>query len=229
MSSKVLITGATSGFGIHLSRAFLDKGFSLVAHGTEMKKLTALKAAFAKKSADKIEVLAADMRSDEGLRTLKRRIASGDIRVLVNNAGINPELRGDPVNRDDIFRINATAPTELSVEFFKHCGKHGGAVFNINSVAGLRGSAHEPLYAASKSALREFSESVKDAWLKKGVRVIDVYSGALAAGMSSGRSDFSSLIDPKELAEFLASIIDTKSFFVRDISLQKTARAKGKK
>ena len=52
--------------------------------------------------------------------------------------------------------------------------REGGIIININSVAGLKGSSREVSVCRTKFGLRGFSESVKDAWLKQGVRMIDV-------------------------------------------------------
>jgi short-subunit dehydrogenase len=122
-----------------------------------------------------------------------------------------------------VISTNASSAIALCYSAFAHFTTNGsGTIMNINSVAGLRGSSHEPLYAASKFGLRGFSESVKDAWLKQGVRMIDVYSGAMATGMSSKRSDVSNLMDPKELASFLVGLCETDSFFVRELNVYKT-------
>src|SRR3989338_4795596 len=107
-------------------------------------------------------------------------------------------------------------------EYFRTKG--GGTIININSMAGLVGSNHEPLYAASKFGLRGFSESVKGEWIKHGVRMIDVHSGAIGTGMSAKRADLKSLIDPKELAEFIVGLCQTDSFFVREFNVQRTRK-----
>src|SRR3989344_2701866 len=223
----VLITGAASGFGTYLAETFAHAGYNLVVHAREKKKLTRLQSAIIKKEHVRCSTVIADIRNSRGLGALQKALSAHRVHILINNAGINPELGSDSTvsdvsNINDIVLTNMSAAIALSTsafEYFKVAG--GGIIININSIAGLRGNYHESVYSASKFGLRGFSESVKDAWLKHGVKMIDVYSGALSTGMSATRPDVEHLIDPQELAEFLVGLCTTESFFVRDINVQR--------
>ncbi len=226
MKKTVLITGSSSGFGAHLAEAFAARGYSVVLHGRNKKRLQGVKDKISKKGVRCVSVVA-DLQTKKGLNIAQSTLRKYDVNVLINNAGVNPELKkgalGNAKNIGEIISVNTSSAIALSREAFSYFAKRGGGVIiNINSSAGLRGSAHEAVYAASKFGLRGFSESVKEIWLKQGVRMIDIYSGALATGMSSGRWDKNELINPRELAEFIASICSTNSFFIREISIQRT-------
>ncbi|MDO8482049.1 MAG: SDR family oxidoreductase [bacterium] len=227
----VMITGASSGFGTHLVKAFSHAGYNLVANARDEAKLAVLKSSVAKAKDLGFVGVIADIRNEKGLEELVSALAKQNVDVLINNAGVNPELqsRGRTNNTDEIQNIiltnmsSAIAMCTSAYEYFSARG--GGIIININSVAGLKGNYNEAVYSASKFGLRGFSESVKDEWLKKGVRMIDVYSGAIATGMSSHRADVAGLINPSELAEFLVGLCETKSFFVRELNVQKTGDA----
>lgn len=213
----VLITGVTSGFGTYLAKAFAHAGYEVVLHGRDGKKLQAVKDEIFKKEKVQCATVTADLRKTKELDVVVSAITTRNINILINNAAI---IDGD-IN--DVFSTNATSAITLCQEAFKHfTSKNGGTIININSVAGLKGSEREVLYAASKFALRGFSESVKESWLKQGVKMIDVYSGAIATGMSSGRPDVAGLINPQELADFIIGLCGTRSFFVRELNVQKT-------
>lgn len=220
----VLITGSASGFGAYLAKAFHANGYEIVLHdirGNE-KNLLALQ--------EKIEahsIVFADLRNPDELQELERAIEALGVNILVNNAGVNPELRNgttvENINSvQEILRINTSATIALCYATFEHMKKSGGIILNINSIAGLKGSVHEPVYAASKFGLRGFSESVKDAWLKQGVRMIDMFSGGIATGMSVHSPIINNLIKPEEYADFIVNLCATNTFFPREVNVQRT-------
>jgi len=225
----VLITGAASGFGSYLARAFAGEGFDIVINGrNEDNRLITLNNELSLIKGVKCSTIAADIRDNNGLKMLKDILQECKVDILINNSGINPELSSGGITTkiediNNILLTNTSAIIALCNSAFEHfITRGGGIIININSVAGLNGSSHEAVYAASKFGLRGFSESVKDVWLKKGVRIIDIYPGAIATGMSSNRLDMNSLINPQELANFLVQICMTNSFFVREASIQRT-------
>ena len=228
MKKTVFITGASSGFGTHVARAFAHGGYGLVLHGRDEKKLYAVRDEIA--ATEKVECLCvfADLRTAEGINAITTAIHANAVDILVNNAAVNPELSGNAAHDvpaiEEIMSVNASSAIVLCyAAFADFTTRGGGTIININSVAGLRGSSHEALYAVSKFALRGFSESVKEDWLKQGVKMIDVYPGALGTGMSAHRADVQSLIDPREFAEYLVTLCATKSFFVKELNIRRTA------
>jgi rfaE bifunctional protein nucleotidyltransferase chain/domain len=227
MGKTVLITGASSGFGAYLAQGFAKAGYALILTGRDEERLRAVAEALPKNDRVPCTIIPADLRQADAYRALMDTIVEQPVDIFVNNAAVNPELsQGKPAQEfadvAEIITTNTTAAIALCYRMFEHmAARGGGTIVNINSVAGLRGSAHENVYAASKFGLRGFSESVKDAWLKQGVRMTDVYSGAIATGMSSGRSDVADLMDPEELAVFIVGLCATQTFFVRDVGVQK--------
>jgi len=128
--------------------------------------------------------------------------------IIVNNAF----CLYDDIEQQVLFLIK-------SINYF---AETGGTIINVNSVAGIYPDTIEPLYAAAKHALRGYSESVKFECMHRGIRIIDVYPGAIGCGLSEGRVDFTKLIDPKELAEFIVTLCNTKSFVVSSIQFNRT-------
>jgi short-subunit dehydrogenase len=228
MKRTVLVTGASAGFGSHLAHAFAHAGFVVVLHGRDEKKLRAVRDEIFEKEKIECPVVVADLRETDGVAAVTAALRSYSVNTLINNAGVNPELdrggtMGSTKDIAEVISTNASAAIALccaAFEQFKTLGD--GTIININSVAGLRGSAHEPLYAASKFGLRGFSESVKEDWLKEGVKMIDVYPGALTTGMSAKRADVDKLIDAQELAELLVGLCGTRSFFVKELNVRRT-------
>jgi short-subunit dehydrogenase len=227
-TKTVLITGASSGLGTYLAHAFARAGYDIVLHGRNEKRVRAMQEEILKKEKIQCPIVIADLRDVKGVDTVKAALREHAVDVLINNAGVNPESgRGGAMN--DIKDIDAVIGTNTScaialcyAAFENFSTRGGGVIMNINSVAGLRGSPREALYAASKFGLRGFSESVKEEWLARGVKMIDAYPGAIATGMSSQRADIRDLIDPRELAEFLVGLCATKSFFVKELNVRRS-------
>jgi short-subunit dehydrogenase len=223
----VLITGASSGFGSHLARVFAHAGYAVVLHGRNEKDLLAVRDEILKSEQVPCTTVVADLQNPDELDAITKVLDAQHVDILINNAAVNPELGNatvisDMKDIDAIMSTNTSSAIALCYAALAHFkATHGGTLININSVAGLRGSSHEALYAASKFGLRGFSESVKEDWLKQGVRMIDVYSGAMATGMSAGRPDVHDLIDPQELAELLVGLCGTKSFFVKELNVRR--------
>ena len=219
MKKTVLITGATSGFGKHLSVDYVRAKYDVILHGRDEKKVEAVRNEILKNENIECSTIIANLNDTKSFYSISQFFDTKNIDILINNVSIND---GEV---ETVFYTNTISTIKLCNIAFKHfISGSGGSIININSVAGLKGNEHEALYSASKFALRGFSESVKESWLKQGVKMIDIYPGAIATGMSSKRADFHNLIDPKELADFIVKLCQTNSFFVRELCVQRTKK-----
>jgi len=232
---SVVITGASSGFGAAMAKAFAAANFDLVLCGRDITRLSRLSEGLRAERAGDCEILSADLQTPDGLATFAEGLKTHDAGTVINNAAVNPELtksgtRFDLPSVSEIISVNTSTSIAIAAAAFDHlASRGGGTIINMNSAAGLRGSSHEPIYAASKFGLRGFSESVKDAWYARGVRMIDVYAGAIATGMSSARADLADLIDPNELSTFIVNVCTTGSFVVRELNVQKSPPSANKR
>src|SRR3954464_679021 len=80
-----LITGATAGIGAASARRLAADGFGLVLNARDEGRLSEAAARLREKYRVEVEVLAADLATDEGLAAVESRVKSIDL--LVNNAG----------------------------------------------------------------------------------------------------------------------------------------------
>ncbi len=223
--TTVLITGASSGFGTHLAKAFAAAKYDVVATGRDKTKLLALQKSIGKNCT----VLVADIQTEKGLTAVAEAISERAVSTLVNNAGTISFLGQKPLSEyiadiNSTLMTNTAAPIALCLAAHKHFVAHGGGrIVNINSAAGRMGNFSEAIYCASKWGLRGFSESVKDTWLKEGVYVTDVFPGKMAAGMAAHVKGVP-LIDPDELAELIVKTCASESFYVRDMGIQRRVK-----
>jgi NAD(P)-dependent dehydrogenase (short-subunit alcohol dehydrogenase family) len=160
---KVLVTGASSGIGAGLARAFAAAGATVGICARREDRLAAVLADCQAHAPDS-RMWAIDLADLDGVQAFAARADDelGGIDVLVNNAGIPKrrttlELRLDEV--DDVMAINYLSPVRLTLALLPRMVERGGGrVVTISSVAARLGPPHESSYAASKSAISTFME-----------------------------------------------------------------------
>ncbi|HEX5437384.1 MAG TPA: SDR family NAD(P)-dependent oxidoreductase [Gemmatimonadaceae bacterium] len=136
-----------------------------------------------------------------------------DAQVLINNAGvatIKPMLeltldewrRMVEVNVNALFYMTrAVLPAMLA--------RHAGFIVTIGSLAGRSSFAGGTCYTATKHAVIGFMESLMLEVRDAGVRVSVVMPGSVATGFSGRSGDASWKLTPEEIADAVASVIDT--------------------
>jgi 3(or 17)beta-hydroxysteroid dehydrogenase len=104
----------------------------------------------------------------------------GGLDILVNNAGIFLGKSLEEASLADWHRlcaVNLTGVflgTKLALPALRDSGQrspHGSAVVNLSSVAGLVGSAGDPLYSLTKGGVALFTKSAALEFARKGYRV----------------------------------------------------------
>src|SRR5690349_12038226 len=110
-----LITGASSGIGASYARLLADD-CDLVLVARRADRLDELAEQLRSRGAA-VEVLAADLATHAGIATVTGRLAAGDVRMLISNAGASgyaPLTDVDPADIDSLLTLNAVAPIHLS-------------------------------------------------------------------------------------------------------------------
>lgn len=169
MSDKpvILITGASSGIGAATARLFAQKGYSVIltARRTERLKALAQEIQFAGGQALPVT---ADMWSLEDIDNLVYTALDtyGQIDVLFNNAGFgrldwldNLQPKSDIEAQID---VNLLGVIQLTRAVLPHMiARRQGNIINMASVAGFVATPTYCVYAASKFAVRGFSEALR--------------------------------------------------------------------
>ena len=191
---KILITGASSGFGRELALKYArhceDLGLYLIARrGDRLKDLESSLREIARQRGARLEVFLGI--GDVCDKEFVRGFASGlDLDILVNNAGL---ARGvDEASKvpfgdwEEMIEVNIKA-----LSFLTHLvlpgfvAKGGGHIVNVGSIAGSYPYKGSSVYGASKAFVSQFSKNLRAELFDKGVRVSNIEPG-LCAG-----SDFS--------------------------------------
>ncbi|MBB4916625.1 SDR family NAD(P)-dependent oxidoreductase [Streptosporangium saharense] len=174
---SALITGATAGIGAAFARRLAADGFSLVLVARDEERLTSAAESLRLRYGVEVEVLAADLTSDEGLGRVEARLRQG-IDLLVNNAGFgHPGAALDVSVADELrmLKLHCEAVLRLTMAVLPGMRKRDrGAVINVASVAAFfnRGT-----YSASKAWVVNYSESTAAELAGTRVRVMALCPG----------------------------------------------------
>ena len=189
-NKKILITGASGGIGKSLIRKFHDLGGNILATGTKIEKLEALKNEFKK---IKIKPFKLDGHSEIEKFIEESFKELNGLDILVNNAGItldNISLRLTEENWKKVLDINLTS-TFLMCKFAikKMLKNKNGKIINITSIVGHTGNLGQANYAASKAGIIGFSKSLAIEYAKKNININCVSPGFIETEMTKGIND----------------------------------------
>ncbi len=169
-----LVTGASSGLGLHFTRVMHAAGASVVLAARRVDRIEAEVASLGSR-AIAIEMDVADEASIA--RGFERLDDAGTLcDIVVNNAGISGggfALKMPTSEWDDVLDVNLRAPFIVAREAAKRLAgaKKPGAIVNISSILGLRGSIQLAAYMASKAGLIHLTHSLAIEFARYGIRV----------------------------------------------------------
>ena len=182
---KILITGATGGIGKALVKKFSSLEGSVLATGTKIEKLDALKEEF-----PKINILKFDISDHSKIEEFIENVSSQltGLDVLVNNAGINMDnlsLRMKDEEWKKVIDINLGSTFFLCKYAIKKMLKNKyGRIVNITSIVGHTGNLGQSNYAASKAAIIAMSKSLAIEYAKKNITINCVSPGFIQSKMT---------------------------------------------
>jgi NADP-dependent 3-hydroxy acid dehydrogenase YdfG len=182
-----VVTGASSGIGEALTVALARTGARVWAIGRRRDRLAALVDEVAG-SRGGVVPLVADLERAEDVASAGDEIVSHTDRVdvLVHSAGAITLGGFDSVSAADFdrqYRVNLRAPVVLTQVLLPALKRAEGQIVFINSSAGLRASANNVLYAATKHGLKAIADGLREEVNPDRVRVISVYTGRTATPM----------------------------------------------
>jgi len=188
----ILITGAGQGIGLSLSKLAIELGASVGGVDINADNLRTAAAQLG----DKFLPLAGSVTDAEFAQSAVAQVVErfGAVHGLINNAGIiRPALieKMAPHQWQQVMDVHATG----SFYFTQAVGRHliqrakasdaaPGAIVNITSDAGRRGSIGQINYSAAKSAMFGMTMSAAREWSKYNIRVNAVAFGAVETQMT---------------------------------------------
>lgn len=179
-----LITGASSGIGEAFAEMFAAEGCDLVITARREDRLRAVADRLRQRYARRVEVITADLSERDEPARLCDEIAGRGlvIDVLVNNAGYGVPgtfTASAWVRQAALLQVMVVAPAELTHRLLPGMVDRGyGRIINVASLAALvPAPAGHTLYAACKSFIVKFSESLSNEVSRSGVHVTALCPG----------------------------------------------------
>jgi short-subunit dehydrogenase len=180
----VLVTGASAGIGQAFAEVFAANQFDVVIVARREDRLRALARSLEASHGGRVHVIVADLSAPGACDQLERDLRDANLTIdaLVNNAGFavpGAFLKNGWPRHVEFLQVMLVAVVELTYRLLPGMIDRGyGRVINVASLAGLLpGVAGHTLYAATKSFLIRFSESLSTEVAHRGVHVTAVCPG----------------------------------------------------
>jgi short-subunit dehydrogenase len=185
----VWVTGASSGIGEAISKAFAKEGAKLVLSARRLEELQRVKNEMALNDAD-VLLLPFDLGNTINIDKQTQKVIDtfGRIDVLVSNGGISQRsyTKETPMEVDrKIMEVNYFGTIALTKSVLQFMLKEqSGHIIVTSSIAGKFGFYLRSAYAASKHALHGFFESLRMEIYNDNVKVMIVCPGKIATNIS---------------------------------------------
>jgi NAD(P)-dependent dehydrogenase (short-subunit alcohol dehydrogenase family) len=201
---SALVTGASRGIGRAIALALADRGFDTVATMRDPEAGVALDA----ETAGRLRVRRLDV-TDPSTFDIP-----ADLRVLVNNAGIDTDyLPVEHANLDDwrrMFETNVFGVVALTAAAIPTLRANPPSVVcTITSSSIIAAVPFFSAYRASKAAVSAFGDSLRVEVAPFGIRVVEILPGPVDTDMfrlSTGEAASARLADYRGLAEVAATL-----------------------
>lgn len=205
MQKTALITGASKGIGLELSKIFAENGCNLILIARNEVELARIKTKFEEIYAIRVTVIVKDLSVVNAAKEVFDSVKESGLSVdyLINNAGIG--IYGEFISSNwarnkAMLDINITALTEFCYLFLNEWKtRRNGKIMNIASTAAFQPGPMMAVYFATKSYVFHFSEAIGREMKKTGISV----------------------------TAFCPS--PTKTYFMEDSNMKQSGMVKGKK
>ena len=160
-NKTVLITGCSSGIGLHLAKELPQHGYKVIASARKSKDVSKLK----KLDLQTISLDVNDSQSIQQAVAKALEITNGHLFALINNAGYGQPGAVEDLSRDALqqqFETNLFGLVELTNHVLPSMYQQGyGRIINVSSVLGLVAMPMRGAYIASKFALEGITDTLR--------------------------------------------------------------------
>lgn len=185
-NKKILITGASTGIGAELAKAFAKQGAIVGLHYFSSEDAAKTVASEIQGEGGRIELIKADASDSEAMACAVREAAEvlGGLNGLINNAGGMvrrvPYAKVSDKDYDEIMDLNARSIVVASREALPFLKEQGGFVINTTSIAARNGAGGGAgMYGSSKAFVSNVTRGMAKEWIEFGIRVNAVAPGVI--------------------------------------------------
>lgn len=227
MWDAAIVTGASSGIGLAVSKMLCGLGYQVFGIGRDFDTMEFKETAF---DEDRFHKVVCDIMDTDRLCNIVKEIAAQNrIVILVNNAGtayygLHEELNAKKIQQ--MVRTNLEVPMVLACQLLRKIKQNRGYIINISSVTAKGTNPHGCAYGATKAGLASFSQSLFDEARKYGVKVVTIFPDMTKtnlyrnADFEQGNEEESYLM-PEEVAQAVEYVLNCREgLVVSDITLK---------
>lgn len=223
MKKAAIVTGASSGIGLAISKMLIKQDFLVYGFGRTFDESEALDNTF-------FNQVVCDITDTKQLIEKINDIRQQHmIELLVNNAGVGfygPHETLNSTKIQQMVRTNLEAPMIITNILLRDLQKTKGTIVNISSVTATKSNTHGCVYGATKAGLTSFSHSLFDEVRKAGVKVINIQPDMTKTNLYRN-ADFSedenilAHLDSTEVADMVKYVISCRDgLVISDVTLK---------
>ncbi len=189
--TRVFLTGASSGIGAALARAYAAQGATLGLVARRRDVLEQLAASLPNSERHIVYALDVTDRGALALAAADFLARMGGVDIVIANAGVSQgtltEYAEDLAVFDSIIATNVNATVATFAPFIAAMKAQAspGRLVGIGSVAGIRGLPGAGAYSASKAAVLCYCESLRLELRSSGIKVVTIAPGYIDTPMTA--------------------------------------------
>ncbi|WP_026506193.1 SDR family NAD(P)-dependent oxidoreductase [Butyrivibrio sp. NC3005] len=211
-NKNVLLTGASSGIGMEISKSLCNLGYEVYGIGrcfdNTKKELL---------QNEKFHKIECDLLDEESFNIIGKLNKENPIDILINNAGVayyglHEEINPSKIRK--IIRTNVEIPMILTQMLLRGLKERKGMIINISSVTAINSAnPHGAAYGASKAALLSFTNSLFEEVRKYEVKVTSIMPDMSKTGLYRNADfetddDKRAYLEPGEVAKAVEYIVE---------------------
>lgn len=245
LNGKVaVVTGASSGIGAGIAKAFGAEGATVIVNYVASKDGADAVVASIKAVGGKAVAVQADMSKSADVTRLFDTIVAdhGKLDVLVNNAGVAifemiTDLTEEAFHKQ--FNVNVLGYFLAIREAVKHFGTGGGSIVNISSILSTHPSAGGSVYSATKGAVDNLTYGLARELGPRGIRVNAIMPGYTNTPATDGKfagelrdrllaeTPLGRVGEPEDIAPTAVFLASDDSHWISGESIRVTGGARG--
>ncbi|EJL33103.1 SDR family NAD(P)-dependent oxidoreductase [Novosphingobium sp. AP12] len=239
-----VVTGASSGIGAGIAKAFAAEGAMVVVNYANGKDKAEAVVKSIEAAGGKAVAMQADMSKAADVVRMFDAVAAdhGKIDVLVNNAGVAVfEMVADVTEEafHTQFNINVLGSFLAVREALKNFNDAGGSIINVSSILSTHPSAATTVYSATKGAIDTMTYGLARELGPRGIRVNAIRPGYTNTPATDGNfdGDFGKTLlaetplgrfgEPDDIARTAVFLASDDSHWISGESIRSTGGARG--
>lgn len=218
----VIITGASSGIGASLAKTFSAAGYPLgliARRSEEMEKL----------NLPNTLAYTADVTDQNAVKAAIKKLEEkwGPVNCVINNAGVAKSGEFTDIAHEEhekMIQVNLQGIVNcIEVVLSGMRERKQGTIINISSLSDRTSRPNNPVYAATKAAVKSLTESLRMANAKNGIRFCNIAPAKVHSSMWNQEFTPEEFVSADEFAKIVLWIFEQReNVCIRDLVVAPT-------